>query len=79
MLQARPGSTYAVTPETLAHQVAEMADGVLLWARLVVRSLVIGMAHHDTLKTLQERLENTHKNMNRLLRKVLGSIDPAVQ
>lgn len=62
-----------------AHRIVEMADGVFLWTRLVVRSLVSGIAHLDSLKDLQERLETTPKDLNGLLRKMLEGVEPAVR
>ncbi|KAH0545110.1 hypothetical protein FGG08_000722 [Glutinoglossum americanum] len=59
--------------------VVDMADGIFLWARLVVRSLLSGITHSDSPRDLQEGLENTPKDLNGLFRKMLDGIDDAVQ
>ncbi|KAI0123649.1 hypothetical protein BJ170DRAFT_697459 [Xylariales sp. AK1849] len=57
----------------------DMADGVFLRARPVVRSLLIGLVHDDSPKALLERLNSTPRDINNLLRRILDSVDPTVR
>jgi hypothetical protein len=59
--------------------IVDTADGVILWARLVVRSLVSGITHSDSPADLHARLEHTPKDLNGLFRKMLAGIDDAVR
>jgi hypothetical protein len=63
----------------LLNNIVDMSDGVFLWARLVVRSLVSGITHSDSPRDLHERLENTPKDLNGLFRKMLDEVDHAVR
>jgi energy-coupling factor transporter ATP-binding protein EcfA2 len=63
----------------LLNNIVDMSDGVFLWARLVVRSLVSGITHSDSPRDLHERLENTPKDLNGLFRKMLDGVDHAVR
>jgi hypothetical protein len=63
----------------LLNNIVDMSDGVFLWARLVVRSLVSGITHSDSPRELHERLENTPKDLNGLFRKMLDGVDDAVR
>ncbi|KAI9786501.1 MAG: hypothetical protein M1839_006961 [Geoglossum umbratile] len=62
-----------------ADHIVDMADGVFLWARLVVRSLLSGITHSDSPRDLRERLENTPRDLNGLFRKMLDGIEDAVR
>ncbi|KAH6694283.1 hypothetical protein BKA61DRAFT_662945 [Leptodontidium sp. MPI-SDFR-AT-0119] len=64
---------------SLLSNIVDMSDGVFLWARLVVRSLVSGIAHSDSPRDLHERLKNTPKDLNGLFRRMLDGVDPAVR
>ncbi|KAI1849815.1 hypothetical protein JX266_004764 [Neoarthrinium moseri] len=64
---------------TIAEEIVGMSDGVFLWARLVVRSLLIGMAHDDSPKALMKRLNDTPRDINTLFRRILDSVDPSVR
>jgi hypothetical protein len=63
----------------LLNNIVDMSDGVFLWARLVVRSLVSGITHSDSPRELHERLENTPKDLNGLFREMLDGVDDAVR
>jgi energy-coupling factor transporter ATP-binding protein EcfA2 len=63
----------------LLNNIVDMSDGVFLWARLVVRSLVSGITHSDSPRDLHERLENTPKDLNGLFRKMLDGVDHEVR
>jgi hypothetical protein len=60
----------------LVHSIVGMAEGVFLWARLVVRSLLSGIGHNDPTSVLQEKLKATPKGLDDLFNKLLGAIDP---
>lgn len=64
---------------TLARLIAKRADGVFLWARLVVRSLLDGIAHGDSFKALYDRVEHAPLGLNKLYGKILDSIDSTIR
>ncbi|KAM7186766.1 hypothetical protein V8F33_011609 [Rhypophila sp. PSN 637] len=59
----------------LVDRVVEMSEGVFLWARLVVSSLLAGMLRHDTIKSLEEKLEVTPRGIDELYDSILDSLD----
>jgi len=59
----------------LLEDIINRADGVFLWARLVVRFLVQAMIKKATKKALQEMLQVYPKDLNGLLNKMLEGID----
>jgi hypothetical protein len=61
----------------LVHDIVEMANGVFLWARLVVRSLLSGVGHRDSALALQQKLNAVPRGLDELFDKLLGAIDPA--
>jgi hypothetical protein len=63
----------------LLNNIVDMSNGVFLWARLVVRSLVSGITHSDSPRDLHERLENIPKDLNGLFRRMLDGVDYAVR
>lgn len=63
----------------LAGYIAHKADGVFIWARLVVQSLVEGMMHRDSIRVLYERVEQAPRDLNHLYEKILESIDPVIR
>ena len=60
----------------LVRDIVGTANGVFLWARLVVRSLLEGVGHHDSQSALQEKLNSIPKDLDELFAKLLGSINP---
>jgi hypothetical protein len=60
----------------LVDKIVDMAEGVFLWARLVVSSLLAGMLRHDTTATLEEKLEVIPKDIDKLYDNMLGSLEP---
>ena len=60
----------------LVDRIVNLADGVFLWARLVVRSLLSSVGHNDSTSVLREKLEATPKGLNDFFEKLLGAIDP---
>ncbi|KAM7219342.1 hypothetical protein V8F06_005241, partial [Rhypophila decipiens] len=59
----------------LVDRVVELSEGVFLWARLVVSSLLAGMLRHDTIKSLEEKLEVTPRGTDELYDSILDSLD----
>ena len=51
------------------------AEGIFLWAKLVVRSLNDAYLEGDNLETLQKRLEKCPRDLDELYEHLLGSID----
>ncbi|KAI1745501.1 hypothetical protein F4680DRAFT_402400 [Xylaria scruposa] len=80
-LQTHPrwAITYAEIGEKEKHdlieQVAERAEGVFLWAFLVVRSLREGLSNDDTIADMWRRLESLPKDLQRLFKHMLDSVD----
>jgi len=60
----------------LVDKIVEMSQGVFLWARLVVSSLLAGMLGHDTTKTLEEKLKVIPKGIDELYDGILSSLEP---
>jgi hypothetical protein len=63
----------------LVDDMVQMSDGVFLWAYLVMRSILSGIVHEDTTQTLRERMRSAPRELNDLFRKILSSVDPALQ
>ncbi|TRX97399.1 hypothetical protein FHL15_001677 [Xylaria flabelliformis] len=59
----------------LIEQVAERAEGVFLWAFLVTRSLREGLSNDDTIADMWRRLESLPKDLQRLFKHMLDSVD----
>ncbi|KAI0472308.1 hypothetical protein F4859DRAFT_504944 [Xylaria cf. heliscus] len=59
----------------LIEKVAERAEGVFLWAFLVTRSLREGLSNDDTIADMWRRLESLPKDLQRLFRHMLDSVD----
>lgn len=53
------------------------SDGVFLWVRLVVKSLLEGLRDGDTLEDLQARLLLLPQDLEALFKKILDDLDPA--
>ena len=51
------------------------ADGVFLWIFLVTRSLLDGLTNSDRIKDLQQRLNETPKDLQDYFRKILFSLE----
>ncbi|KAI9767609.1 MAG: hypothetical protein M1839_004466 [Geoglossum umbratile] len=60
----------------LVDRVVEMSEGVFLWARLVVRSLLAGILRHDTVDVLEKKLEVIPRDINGLYDQLLDSLEP---
>lgn len=73
--RGEPGDAYT----EIVDKILDMADGVFLWARLVTRSVVTGIAHGDSTHALQERVRSTPRDLDSLFAKMLGNVEPAGQ
>jgi NACHT domain len=61
----------------LVSRVVQRSDGVFLWARLTVRSLLVAVRRRDTIDSLEYQLDNTPKDVNDLYHNLLESINPS--
>ncbi|KAF7918703.1 uncharacterized protein EAE97_011798 [Botrytis byssoidea] len=59
----------------LITEVVDDGDGVFLWVRLVVNSLLNGLRKRDDISTLRVRLQETPKDIDDLYDRILSSID----
>jgi len=59
----------------LVDKVIEMSEGVFLWARLAIRSLLAGMLRHDTVQALEKKLEVIPRDINDLYDRLLDSLE----
>ena len=57
-------------------EIVEMAEGVFLWARLVVRSLLAGMLRHDTIEALKKKLQVVPRGIDALYNQLLDDLEP---
>lgn len=62
--------------QELISRVIEDANGVFLWARLVVRSLLKSIGYQSTAKGLEKKLNSMPKGLDELFDQILNSIDP---
>lgn len=60
----------------LIQEIVDKASGVFLWVRLVVKSLLDGLANHDTMLDLERRLELLPPDLEDLYHHMISKIDP---
>lgn len=60
--------------EALVSEIVEAADGVSLWVRLVVRSLLEGLENHDEIGILTERLRELPTDLEKLFQYMLERV-----
>jgi hypothetical protein len=60
----------------LVGKVVEKSEGVFLWARLVVCSLLEGLFRHDKEDALEQKLEVLPPDINGLYTELLGTLSP---
>jgi len=65
--------------EWFSSSVAAKADGVFLWARLIVRSLLSGISQYDSLDAMKDRLEHSPRDLDALFDKLLKQVEPVHQ
>lgn len=63
----------------LAGMVSWRADGVFIWAQLVLKSLLDGIAHRDSMRALQERVDQAPRDLSLLYERILDSIDSTIR
>jgi hypothetical protein len=61
---------------TLINEIVDKADGVFLWVRLVVKSLLGGLQNGDNMEDLQNRLLEIPASMEALFRHMLNQMSP---
>ncbi|KAF4943245.1 hypothetical protein FGADI_13536 [Fusarium gaditjirri] len=59
----------------LTPTIAQKAEGVFLWVKLVVKSLLVGMTNGDGIRELRQRLEKIPSNLEDMFQKMLDSMD----
>ncbi|KAL4864785.1 hypothetical protein BDV12DRAFT_200773 [Aspergillus spectabilis] len=64
------------TYKDLVIEVVNASDGVFLWARLAVRSLLKSVGCRASEKDLKRKLQLLPKGLDELFDQILGSIDP---
>lgn len=62
--------------EGLVIEIVNASDGVFLWARLVVRSLLKSIGYQGSEKDLKRKLHLMPKGLDELFNQILSSIDP---
>jgi hypothetical protein len=60
----------------LVEEIVSKADGVFLWVKLVVKSLLSGLGKHDDISDLQHRLLLLPSDLEKLYGLMLNRIDP---
>jgi hypothetical protein len=65
---------YCALPETLVRELIFRAEGVFLWAVLVVNSMITGCLDNDDAATLQSRLHDTPTELNALFAQLLSGV-----
>lgn len=61
----------------LAHRIVRQSSGVFLWARFVVRSLIMATRRSCDIKSLEEHLDQTPKSITKIYEQLLDSIIPS--
>lgn len=74
-LQKRSADEHEVSH--ILGKIAEKAEGVFLWVRLVVKTLSNGLRNHDSLNQLQARIESMPSDIEAMYEKMLSNIDVA--
>lgn len=62
--------------EGIARQISDRADGVFLWANIVIQSLWRGLEHEDDVWTLRRRLDAFPSEVNAMYRHMLETLEP---
>ncbi|KAK0612241.1 hypothetical protein B0T14DRAFT_608152 [Immersiella caudata] len=70
-------NTVSLDIEKVAKDIAERAEGVFLWVRLVVRSLVNGIRHRYSSTMLKDRLDKIPRGLEALFDQLFSDIDPS--
>jgi len=59
----------------LVKRIVELSDGVFLWARLVLRSIIQGITHEDSMGELWRRLDSMPRDLHKLYSSMLHDVD----
>jgi hypothetical protein len=62
--------------QALVDEIVSTAQGVFLWVRLVVKSLLIGIRNRDSIAILQSRLRSLPRELEPLYTHLMSLIDP---
>lgn len=62
---------------SIVEDITTRAEGVFLWAFLVVRSLINGALEHEEDECLRKRLQDCPNDLDGMFRKILDKIDPS--
>jgi hypothetical protein len=65
-----------IQASNLVTEIVNKADGVFLWVKFVVRSLLEGITNGDTISQLQSRLEELPSDLVKLYSYMLGAVKP---
>jgi len=68
--------TKPVEAQSLVSEIMDKADGVFLWVKLVVLSLLRGLRHSDQICDLRMRLKLVPPSLEDLFSHILGRLDP---
>jgi hypothetical protein len=60
----------------IVSEIVDRADGVFLWVRLVIRSLLDGIRHRSSHATLKKKLDNIPTGLDSLFDNFFNNIDP---
>jgi len=70
-------ATANMDTDEFVKEISERAEGVFLWVRLVVRSLVDGIRHRYSSAMLKEKLDKTPRGLEPLFDQLFNDIDPS--
>jgi hypothetical protein len=65
-----------IEASSLVTEIVTKADGVFLWVRIVVRSLLEGMSYGDSIDELQSRLAELPSDLTKLYVYIFHAIKP---
>ncbi|KAI0548411.1 hypothetical protein F4679DRAFT_323102 [Xylaria curta] len=60
----------------LIEEITRQAQGVFLWVYLVVRDLLEGFSHSDTIRTMRKRLESFPVELEQFFQHMINSVSP---
>ncbi|KAE9364661.1 hypothetical protein N431DRAFT_474246 [Stipitochalara longipes BDJ] len=60
--------------DSLVEEIVDSANGVFLWVKLVIDSLLVGLRAYDSIDDLKGRLRKLDKNLEKLFEQMLGKI-----
>lgn len=69
-------ASHAAACTDLVNEISRKAQGVFLWVRLAVRSLLRGMTNDDSIEILRERLLQYPEKLNDFFQRMFDRIEP---